>query len=219
MDSNTSRTLPLFSGPNSSSTSMPAPGLIEGYRWEHLGANRSLGPATSRPYHPEGNPLGSMTPSFPQQPYPEARVGDRYPPYCNVYVAGLPLTLNEDGLLEIGQKFGQVIELKLLTEVAARKHHRTLSGFLRYSKRSESDKCISCESYLPLFSLFLLVLTPPTFLIFERTNRTKHSSNTLVSYFLLHSCLFLYSSSWMQDFTSWWVFCFTCNLCCRPRSP
>jgi len=137
--------LPLFQGPISPSPSMPpAPGLAEVYRWEHLGAARGIpnGPR-QQPGYPPDPTSQPYAPNYSQEP---PRAGDRYPPYCNVYVAGLPLTLNEDGLLEIGQKFGQVIELKLLTEVAARKHHRTLSGFLRYSKRSESDKCISCES-------------------------------------------------------------------------
>jgi hypothetical protein len=61
---------------------------------------------------------------------------------CNVYLAGLPLTLLEQDLLKLGQQFGTVLELKLLTEVAVRKQHRTLSGLLRFSRRSESDLCI-----------------------------------------------------------------------------
>ena len=61
---------------------------------------------------------------------------------CNVYLAGLPLTLLEQDLLKLGQQFGTVLELKLLTEVAVRKQHRTLSGLLRFSRRTESDLCI-----------------------------------------------------------------------------
>ena len=162
MDSSNTRPLPLplFQGPITPSSSIPpAPGLAEVHRWEYLGAARGNpnGPRQPGGSYPS-DPTSQFNSNYGQEP---PRTGDRYPPYCNVYVAGLPLTLNEDGLLEIGQKFGQVIELKLLTEVAARKHHRTLSGFLRYSKRSESDKCISCESHLTFFHVLLFLILFP----------------------------------------------------------
>lgn len=61
----------------------------------------------------------------------------------NIYVSGLPPTATEEWLRSLCSYHGQILELKLLTDSAARGKHDTLSGFVRYARRNESDACIN----------------------------------------------------------------------------
>lgn len=61
----------------------------------------------------------------------------------NIYVSGLPPTATEEWLRAMCSYHGQILELKLLTDSAARGKHDTLSGFVRYARRNESDACIN----------------------------------------------------------------------------
>lgn len=60
----------------------------------------------------------------------------------NIYISGMPLFFNHDDLLTLARPFGNIVEMKLLKAVAQRGNYTTLSGFVRYFHRHESDAAI-----------------------------------------------------------------------------
>jgi hypothetical protein len=61
----------------------------------------------------------------------------------NVYMSGLPANATEGWLDELCAPFGEILELKILTGAAEKGHYPTLSGFVRFARRAESDLAIS----------------------------------------------------------------------------
>jgi hypothetical protein len=60
----------------------------------------------------------------------------------NIYISGMPLFFTQEDLLTLARPFGNIVEMRLLKAVAQRGNYTTLSGFVRYFHRHESDAAI-----------------------------------------------------------------------------
>jgi len=92
----------------------------------------------SGPYRLEGQPDGRV---FDPTAFYKAREEISLK-NTNIYISGMPLFFNHDDLLTLARPFGNIVEMKLLKAVAQRGNYTTLSGFVRYFHRHESDAAI-----------------------------------------------------------------------------
>lgn len=60
----------------------------------------------------------------------------------NVYISGMPLFFTQDDLTTLARPYGHIVESKLLKTVAILGNYTTLSGFVRFYHRHESDAAI-----------------------------------------------------------------------------